>query len=69
MAREPIVTARLASCDCGARDRGWGMVWTGEWPGHAEVAEGLAKDLNDLDSKAMFGLLHWNGTRWVAKGS
>ena len=51
------------SCDCGEEVEG--EIWTGEWPGDVELREGLADDMNDLYRKAMFGLLIWNGQRFV----
>lgn len=54
------------SCEHGDEDTGWGAIWDGTWPGHAEVSEGLARDLNDLHARARAGLLKWNGKRWVA---
>lgn len=39
-------------------------IWTGEWPGEAEVREGLATDLNDLAVKGFSGKLRWDGQRW-----
>lgn len=48
------------SCGHFARDVGWGAVWTGEFPGCAEVRKGYGRDLNDLASRAHQGLLEWD---------
>ena len=40
-------------------------LWTGEWPGDVEIAEGLATDHNDLANRHLSGELVWNGTRLV----
>jgi hypothetical protein len=50
------------SCDCEAEH----TVWTGQWPGQAEVTEYGLTDLNELASMAAQGLLHWDreAERW-----
>lgn len=62
VARCTICGRQWLGCE---HEDGDGHVWTGEWPGDAEVREGLATDLNDLTMK---GLVHktlrWDGQRW-----
>ena len=66
VARCTVCGFQRISCDHEDTDVGWGQVWTGQWPGDVEVAEGLASDLNDLHMKGITKALTWNGERWVA---
>ena len=67
VARCTACGAQRIGCDHGGEDVGWGAIWTGRWPGVAEVEEGLAVDLNDLERKAATGELIWDGERWQAR--
>ena len=70
-------TAHQSGCDvarcktCGLQELGCDheeemTLWTGRWPGEAEVQEGLATDLNDLILRGLAGDLIWNqvAERW-----
>jgi hypothetical protein len=66
VARCTVCGAQRIGCDHAGSEQGWGHIWTGEWPGDAEVREGLAADLNDLTLKGATDRLRWDGQRWRA---
>lgn len=64
VARCTVCGFQRISCEHESSNEGWGQIWTGRWPGDAEVEEGLASDLNDLHSQAQQGFVKWDGQRW-----